>query len=197
RAALVQRLQEPPDVLDVPVAERVVVVPPVHPLAEPDRLTRDDARRLCDQLTATTRELVDPVLLDLGLRVEAEIPLDLDLDPQPLTVEPVLVALVETPHRLVALEQILVRAAPEMVDAQPVGRVRRLRAVEEAPVSSAPVAFSQPVEDPLLVPPSEDLLLEGGVIWILGERLEHGVILGSRGEGGGARKPLSPPLPAL
>ena len=191
RAALVQCLQEPPDVLDVRVAEGVVVVPPVHPLAEPDRLTRDDARRLCDQLAATARELVDPVLLDLRLRVEAEFPLDLDLDPQPLTVEPVLVALVETLHRLVALEQILVRAAPEMVDAQPVGRVRRLRAVEEAPVRSASVAFAEPVEDPLLVPPGEDLLLEGGVIWILGERLEHGVILGSRGN-----LPVSPnPFP--
>src|SRR6185295_4482478 len=181
RAALVQGLQEPPDVLDVPVAEGVVVVPPVHPLAEPDRLTRDDTRRLRDQLAATTRELVEPVLLDLRLGVDAEFALDLDLDPQTLTVEPVLVALVEPPHRLVALEQILVGAAPEMVNAQAVGRVGRLRAVEEAPVRSAPVAFPQAVEDPLLFPPGEDLLLEGGVIWILGDRLEHGVILGSRG----------------
>jgi hypothetical protein len=80
-----------------------------------------------------------------------------------------------------------------MVDAEAVGRVGRLRAVEEAPVRSAPIAFPQPVEDPLLVPPGEDLLLEGGVIGILGERLEDGVILGSRGN-----LPVSPnPFPLV
>jgi hypothetical protein len=40
-------------------------------------------------------------------------------------------------------------------------------------VGTAVVSFPEPVEDPRLVPPGEDLLLEGRVIWILGERLEH------------------------
>ena len=44
-AALVDELQEPPDVLDVRVAEREVVLPPVHPLAEPDRALRQRLRR--------------------------------------------------------------------------------------------------------------------------------------------------------
>ena len=172
-AALVQRLEEAPDVLDVRVAEGVVVVAPVHPLAEPDRLTRDHPGRLRDELAAAPRELVEPVLLDLPLGVEAQIPLDLDLDPEPLAVETVLVALVEPLQRLVALEQVLVRATPEMVDAEAVGRVRGLRPVEEAPVRPAPVTLSEPLEDPLLLPPGEHLLLEGGVIRILRERLEH------------------------
>ena len=43
-AALVDDLQEPPDVLDVRVGEGEVVVAPVHPLAEADR-SRGSARR--------------------------------------------------------------------------------------------------------------------------------------------------------
>jgi len=126
-------------------------------------------------------ECVHPVLLDLALRVQPEVALDLDLDPEALAVESVLVALVEPLERLVALEDVLVRAAPEVMDAEAVGRVRRLRAVEEAPVGTAAIALPEPVEDPGLLPPGEDLLLEGGVIWILRQRLEHKVILGSLG----------------
>ena len=58
------------------------------------------------------RELGEPVLLDLALRVEPERLLDLDLDPEALAVEAVLVALVEAAHRLVALEDVLQRPAP-------------------------------------------------------------------------------------
>ena len=94
-AALVHELQEPPDVLDVRVGEREVVVPPVHPLAEPLRAARSAPRRPDDLLAAAPRELREPVLLDLALRVEPELALDADLDPEPLAVEAVLVALVE------------------------------------------------------------------------------------------------------
>ena len=41
------------------------------------------------------RELGEAVLLDLALRVQPELALDPDLDPEPLAVEAVLVALVE------------------------------------------------------------------------------------------------------
>jgi hypothetical protein len=54
-----------------------------------------------------------------------------------------------------------------------VGRVRRLWPVEEAPVRSATIALAEAVEDPLLCPPGEDLLLESRVIGILRERSEH------------------------
>jgi hypothetical protein len=50
-----------------------------------------------DPLAATRRELGQSVLLDLVLRVQAERFLDLDLDPQSLAVEPVLVTLVVAP----------------------------------------------------------------------------------------------------
>ena len=162
-------LQEPPDVLDVRVRERVVVVVPVHPAAEAPVLVGDHLGELGDPLAAARGELREPVLLDVALRVQAERLLDLDLDPEPLAVEAVLVALVEAPERLVALEDVLQRAAPRVVDAHRV--VRRDRAVEEAEPLAAAVLLAQLVEDALAVPPVEDLLLESGVIGDGWERL--------------------------
>ena len=134
-APLVHDLQEPPDVLDVRVGEREVVVAPVHPLAEADRAARQLAGRPDDDLAARARELLEPVLLDLALRVEAELPLDADLDPEPLAVEAVLVALVEAAQRLVALEDVLQRPPPRRVDGERL--VRRHRPVDEAPARAA------------------------------------------------------------
>src|SRR5262249_27048435 len=102
-AALVDDLEEPPDVLDVRVAEREVVVVPVQPLTEPDRAARQLACRPGDDLTALRREALEPVLLDLPLRVQPELALDADLDPEALAVPAVLVALIEPAQRLVAL----------------------------------------------------------------------------------------------
>ena len=64
-------LQEPPDVLDVRVAEGEVVLAPVHPLPEADRAARQLLGRLDDDLAAARGELLEAVLLDLALRVEA------------------------------------------------------------------------------------------------------------------------------
>jgi hypothetical protein len=161
-ALFVDGLQEPPDVLDVRVRERVVVVVPVHPAAETPVLVGDYLGELGDPLAAARGELGEPVLLDVALRVQSERLLDLDLDPEPLAVEAVLVALVVAAEGLVALEDVLQRAAPCVVDAHRV--VRGDRAVEEAEPRAARVLPAQLVEDPLAVPPLEDLLLEGGVV---------------------------------
>ena len=115
--ALVHELEEAPDVFDVRIREGVVVVAPIHPLAEPLRPPDELLRRPGDLFPALTCELGEPVRLDLALRVEAEFPLDAHLNPEALTIEAVLVALVEATERLVALENVLQRAAP--------GRVRR------------------------------------------------------------------------
>src|SRR5581483_11790974 len=90
-AALVHDLEEAPDVLDVRVTEGEVVVAPVHPHAEALRLLGHDARVVRDALATLARELREPVLLDLALRVEAERLLHLDLDVEALRVEAVLV----------------------------------------------------------------------------------------------------------
>jgi hypothetical protein len=80
-ATLVDDLQEPPDVLDVGVAEGEVVVVPVHPLAQPLRGTRELLRRPDHDLAALLRERLEAVVLDLALGVEPQGALDADLDP--------------------------------------------------------------------------------------------------------------------
>ncbi len=69
-AAVVDVLEEAPDVLDVRVAEGEVGVLPVHPHPEPLRLLGLDAGKVRDELAAASGELADSVLLDLALRVQ-------------------------------------------------------------------------------------------------------------------------------
>ena len=170
-SALVDGLQEPPDVFDVRVAEGEIRVVPVHPLAEARRLLGPHARVVRDALFAARRELGDAVLLDVALRAESERLLDLHLNPEPLRVETVLIALVEATERLVALEEVLVGSAPDVVDAHRI--VRRDRAVNEAPLRPAAVLRAQPVEDALRLPPLQELALERGMVGLVRERCEH------------------------
>src|SRR5439155_9128529 len=169
-ASLVRDLEEAPDVLDVRVREGVVVVVPVHPHAEPLRLLGDHLGEAGDPLLAARGELGDPVLLDLSFRVQPQGLLDLDLDPQALAVEPVLVALVEASKRLVALKHVLERPAPGVMDAHRV--VRRDRAVDEAEALRATILLPEAVEDALFLPPRQHRSLERRVIRLVGERLE-------------------------
>ena len=172
--ALVDDAEESPDVLDVRVAEREVVVPPVHPLPEPDGALGQSARGVDDHLAAPPSELGEPVLLDLALRVEPEPPLHADLDPEPLAVEPVLVALVVAAERLVTLEDVLQRPPPGGVDGEdiPIGRHR---AVDEAEPRTVGVLLAQPPEGSLALPEVEDRALERVVIRLVRERCEHAV----------------------
>ena len=172
--ARVHELQEPPDVLDVRVAEREVVVPPVHPLTEPDRALGQRSGGLHDHLPATSGELGEPVLLDLPLRVETERALDAHLDPEPLAVESVLVALVVPAERLVPLEDVLQRPPPGGVDAEhhPVGGHR---AVDEAEPGAVGVPLTELPEGLLALPELEDRALERVVIRLVRERCEHAV----------------------
>ena len=161
-ASLVDDLEEAPDVLDVRVGERVVVGVPVHPHAEPLRLLGDHLAVLGHPLLAAFGELGEAVFLDLALRVEPERLLDLDLDPETLAVEAVLVALVEAAQRLVALEDVLERPAPGVVHTHRV--VRGDGAVDEAEPLAASVLLAQLLERPLDVPEREHLPLERRVI---------------------------------
>ena len=129
---------------------QLVRVVPVHPHPEPDRLLGLARGVGQDALLAQADELGDPVGLDVALAREAEVALDVDLDPQALAVEPVLVALVVAEHRLEALVEVLVGPAPGVMDAHRV--VGRDRAVEEAPALAARVLGTQPGERPPLAP---------------------------------------------
>ncbi len=164
-------LQELPDVLDVRVGEREVVAPPVHPLAEPDRPFGERLRRLDDHLPAAAGELRQPELLDLPLRVETQLALDADLDPEPLAVEAVLVALVEPAHGLVPLEDVLQRPSPRGVDAEH-HPVRGHRPVDEAEPRAVRVLGAQCGERPLTLPGLEDRALERVVIGLVRKRCE-------------------------
>src|SRR5207248_6176519 len=161
-AAPVRLGEEAPDVLDVRVREGEVVVAPVHPLAEALRLLGHHSDELRHALLAALGERGEPVFLDLALRVQPELLLYLDLDPEALAVVAVLVALVEPAQRLVALENVLQRPPPRVVDAHRV--VRRDRPVDEAPARVAAVLLAEAGEDALLVPPREHLVLERRVV---------------------------------
>ncbi len=169
--AFVDDAQEAPDVLDVRVGEREVVVAPVHPLAEPDRALRQLLRGADDDVAALASELGEPVLLDLALRVEPQLTLDTDLDPEALAVESVLVALVVAAERLVALEDILERPPPGGVDGERL--VRGDRAVEEAEPGALRVLGAQLRERRLTLPESENLPFERVVVRLVRERCEH------------------------
>ena len=179
-AALAAHLQEVPDRVVVLVGHREVRVVPVHPVAQPDRLPGLDVGVLSDAGLAQLHEPLDAELLDVALRFEAQLLLDLHLDPQPLAVEAVLVALAEPLHRLVALEQVLVGAAPGVVDAH--GVVRGDRTVDERePPVGVVVAAQVLLHYPRVVPPLEYLPLHGRKVHLRVDRSEH----------------LSPPVPRL
>ena len=95
-------------------------------------------------LLAQADELGDPERLDVALRREAQVALDVDLDPQALAVEAVLEPLVLAQHRVEPLVQVLVGAAPGVVDAHRV--VGGDRPVEEAPARAARVLRPEPRE---------------------------------------------------
>ncbi len=182
---LVHVAQEAPDVLDVRIGEREVVRAPVHPLAEPDRAVRQLGRRPDHLLAATTSELGKAVLLDLALRVEPKLSLDADLDPEALTVEAVLIALVESLHRLVALEDVLQRSTPRGMHCERL--VRGDRPIHEAEPRPALVLLTKPRECVLALPQLEELELERVVLRLVRQRCEdrrhEGVSLG-KGFGG-------------
>src|SRR5262249_19301413 len=112
-----------------------------------------------------------PELLDLALRVEPERALDAHLDPEALTVEAVLVALVEPAQRLVALEDVLQRAPPRRVDGEAL--VRRHRPVEERPPRPAAVLLAELLERLLALPELEHVELQRVRLGRRRERVEH------------------------
>ena len=146
-------------------------VVPVHPVAEPDALLRLAGGEREHPLLAQAHELGDPERLDVPLALEVEVPLDVDLDPQALAVEAVLVALVLAEHGVEALVEVLVGPAPGVVDAHRV--VGRDRAVEEAPARVARVLRAKARERPALGPLTEQGVLLGDEVGSGADGSEH------------------------
>ncbi len=70
-----------------------------------------------DAILAVLDEPVDAVLADFLLAGEPVFLLDLDLDPESLTVKPVLVAQFASVHGVVSLQGVLERPPPCVMDA--------------------------------------------------------------------------------
>ena len=122
-------------------------------------------------LLAQGHEAGDPERLDVALRGEAELALDVDLDPQALAVEPVLVPLVLAEHGVEPLVEVLVGASPGVVDAHRV--IGGDRSVEEAPARPALVLRAKPREGPTLAPQIQDLVLLGDKVGLRVDGSEH------------------------
>ena len=179
-------LEEGPDRVVVPLGHREVRLPlvralgpvgvgavPVHPVAEADGLVGLHAGELVDAVLARLHEAVDArvgvagdEVLDVALAAQLQFLLDLDLDPQPLAVEPLLVAEVVAGHGEVAVVGVLVRPPPGVVDAHRV--VGGDGAVEEAPPRLPAVEVSPLGENAVLVPELQNGALEGGEVDVLG-----------------------------
>ena len=153
-------LQRPPDRLDVGVLERVVGVVGVDPEADP----LGELRPLVDvaqhRLAALGVELGHAVALDVLLRLEAELLLDLELDRQAVAVPPALAPRMLAAHRVEAREHVLEHATEHVVRAgAPVGGGRAL--VEHVGLGAL-AAADRLVEHVALAPALENPLLEGG-----------------------------------
>src|SRR5215211_241174 len=159
-AALVACLQEVPNRVVVLIGHRVVGVVPVHPVTEPNRLFGQALGKAPDSLHASLDELGDPVGFDVALALETELFLDFDFYPEPLAIEAVLETLLLAEHRLVALEEVLVRAAPAvMYTHRVVGRDRTVQ--ERKPLLGLVVAVQVLLNDPVTLPPVEQHALLG------------------------------------
>ena len=154
-------------------AAQLVRVVPVHPHAQADGLLGLPRGVGQHALLAQADELGDAEGLDVVLAGEAQVALDIDLDPQPLAVEAVLPALVVPEHGVVALIEVLVGPPPGVMDAHRV--VGRDRAVQERPGRAARVLCPQASEGAPLAPLRQDVELLGWEIGQAGDGAEGAV----------------------
>ncbi len=119
QAFVPQLPDEPPDRLDVVVAQRPVGILGV----DPHRGTLGEAGEVLDValhgFAAPLVECLDPVSLDVALAAESELLLDFDLDGEAVAVPAALPRDVEPLHGLEAREQVLEDAGPDVVEAGP------------------------------------------------------------------------------
>ncbi len=104
---LVDRLQRPPDRLDVARVERPVRVLGVHPVADAVGQPRPVIDVAEHDLTAAGVEAVDPVALDVGLLLHPQLALDGEFDRQAVAVPAALTVDLVPAHRPVAGEDVL------------------------------------------------------------------------------------------
>src|SRR3989344_946602 len=113
---LIASFEEVPDVLNVSVAKSVVRVVKVIPLTQTLGLLINYFGIFFYAFTAGTGKFVQAECPNLFFGIEAQIFFYLYFYPEPLAVKAILPTLIKTLHGLVALEDVLERAAPSMMD---------------------------------------------------------------------------------
>ena len=123
-------------------------------------------------LLALPDEFGDAVGFDVALGVEAQLPLHGYLDPEPLTVEAVLIALPLSLHGVVTLPEVLVGSTPGVMDAhRAVGRDWSVQEPEQ--LVRITIALQIQPLDLVLLPEANDAALQLGHVELLGHRLKH------------------------
>ncbi len=158
QALLPHLLQRPPDRLDVVVVEREVGLVSVDPEADPLRQRVPLVDVAQHRLAALGVELLHAVALDVRLRGEAELLLDLELDRQAVAVPAGLARDEVAAHRLVARKNVLENTRQDVVGPGP--PVGRGRALVEDEAGRALAAAHRFVEHVALAPALEHGLLE-------------------------------------
>src|SRR5581483_7135159 len=126
---LLAAFQKRPDGIVILIREGIIIVSPVGPLAQADRLLGDLFRKSKDALFTEFDKFGNAVFFDLLLIGKAQLLFHLNLDPETLAVKAILVTLLIPLHGFEALVEILVCAAPGVVNAHLV--VRGHRAIQE------------------------------------------------------------------
>src|SRR5712692_937309 len=176
-AQLIALFEKMPDVFDVVVIHREVGrrfalgVVPAHPLSHADGLLRDALGVLLDAGAAGAGEIFQAELYDVLLGVKPKLFFDLDLEPQPLTIEAVLPALIVALHGFVAAVDVFIGAPPSVMDAH--GIVGGNRSVDKRPARAAGVLRAQFGKNVLLLPETQDAVFQLGIIDVPSERFEH------------------------
>ena len=149
-AALVANLQEMPYRSDVQIGIGEIGMIPIHPLTETLALFGDYAREFFNAVHALCGEFVDAVLNDVALDLDTEILLGLNLYPQALRIETVLILAGLTEHRVILDVHVLHRSAPGMVDTHRV--IGGDGTVEEAEAFAVFVLFDEFIETTVIFP---------------------------------------------
>ena len=164
-------LQRPPDGLDVIIVVGNVGVLHIRPVADAFGHTLPFALVFPYGLLAFLDERFDAVLLDLLLAVEVEELFDFQLNRQTVGIPAGFAQNLLALHRLIARNQILDRAGFDMTDVRLA--VRRWRAVVEREYVAAFALVDRTLEDVVLVPETDDLMLARLRIRARGDLLKH------------------------
>ena len=157
---LMTTLKKSPDRIVVLVRHREVRVVPIHPVAQSLGLLSLNVGKVPDAIFARLDELGYPKLLNVAFRLELFLFFNLHFHPEALTIKPVLIAGLMTEHSVVAVENILVGAAPDVMHTHRI--VSCDGAVDERPLGAASVLLAKLVEDFIFFPPHQQLPLGSG-----------------------------------